>query len=126
MTTARALLALKTPDAVGLAPHSSPLAAPAVVEPLLALRRQLSAAPAWPALRVARDDADLLRRLLGTREAGLEAQNLAAALRIRAERAIGQWLRDTTRNPGGLPEHHDYPATNSTGRPPTLAELGIA
>jgi site-specific DNA-methyltransferase (adenine-specific) len=57
---------------------------------------------------------------------GLDAQNDAAELRLRAERRAGELLASLARNPGGRPPAAENPLPAVTGFPtPRLAELEI-
>jgi hypothetical protein len=55
---------------------------------------------------------------------GTEAQNYAVEIKLRAERRMGEMLKQTKKNKGGRPEETGiYP---DTGLPPTLEEIGIS
>lgn len=77
-----------------------------------------------------RDKARAMEMYFRRREAGREAQNDAAEIKVRAERRLGELLREQkengTRHPGGKPRIESRSVTQSEGEaPPTLADLGI-
>lgn len=66
-----------------------------------------------------RDKAEVARLYARERDLGLEAQNYAAEIKIRAERKLGELLVEMPKHPGGLSDH-------STPPPAKLADLGIS
>lgn len=69
-------------------------------------------------LKAIRDGAKATAAYYRERGAALEIQNDAAELRLRAERRLGELLRDMPKNPGGDPSKRN-------DQPPTLGEIGI-
>lgn len=74
------------------------------------------------AMRV-RAVADTAKTWMRQAKLGLEAENLAAELRVRAERRVGELLRDAAVTGGRA--GRGKPPTGGGYRPPTLADLGI-
>jgi hypothetical protein len=56
---------------------------------------------------------------------GLEAQNHAAEIKLRAQRRAGEILAEMDMNRGGQAEQKSYRSQAVTGRTPTLEEMGI-
>lgn len=76
------------------------------------------------ALRVA-DFAESVRYAARQAKAGMEAENHAAEVRLRAERRAGELLAQTERHPAGRPpKNRSHDATDF--RPPRLADLGVS
>lgn len=77
-------------------------------------------------VKAIRDQAEALRAYSRSIGAALDAVNAAAELRIRAERRMGEALRDTEKAKGGHPFQKST-ATLAVGveRAPTLDEIGI-
>jgi hypothetical protein len=74
-------------------------------------------------VRQIRDQAEAIRNYARAAGLSLEVQNRAAAVKVRAERRIGELLAETPRNAGGRPaENLSHAVTGS----PTLAELGLS
>ena len=55
----------------------------------------------------------------------IELTNWASEIRLRAERKMGEMLRDQEMNKGGEPEKETYQSHDATSRTPTLSEVGI-
>ena len=69
-----------------------------------------------------RDKAEAIRVYTKQRDGSLEAQNDAAELKVRAERKLGEMLRETERHEGGRPKAtHDTVSQVS----PTLSDMGV-
>lgn len=66
------------------------------------------------------DQAEAMRVYAKKIGLGLEAQNHAAEIKIRAERRAGELLAEMEKNPGGPVRLQD-----ATTPPPTLADLGV-
>jgi hypothetical protein len=104
---------------------SSALAAVPAAAPLALLeqaRRLLAEARSLDEVRHVRDVAEAVRVYARQAQLGLEAQNDAAELRLRADRRLGELLAGLPRNAGarGLGvRSHDATA-------PTLEELGVS
>ena len=93
---------------------------PALVQ-IDAARRALARARTVDDVKDIRDKAEAIRVYVRQRDGSLEAQNIAAELKLRAERRLGELLAGRERNRGGNPNLlHD-----ATGCPPTYAEMGI-
>jgi hypothetical protein len=68
-----------------------------------------------------KDQAEALRLYVKQQGEGLHMQNMCAEIKLRAERRIGEMLKETVPHGGGNPQlSHD-----GTVRPPKLPELGI-
>ena len=74
-------------------------------------------------MRDIRAKADALQAFLRARGASLEAINVAAQLRIRAERRMGEMLGGMEKAKGGWPSCGD--SVSPQDRPATYSELGI-
>lgn len=85
-------------------------------------RQHLALARNLDEVKQIRDQAEALRQYIRQQGAGLEMQNYAAEIKLRAERRAGEMLAEMEKNPGGNPNQlHD--ATGSI--PPSYKELGI-
>jgi len=75
------------------------------------------------------DKADAVRLYLKRRGAGLDVQNRAAELKIRAERSVGTMLEDVIQHQGGRPTENGNPGLPLNGspdeKPVKLADLGV-
>lgn len=78
-------------------------------------------------VKAIRDQAEALRAYSRSIGAALDAVNAAAELRIRAERRMGEALRDAEKPKGGGDQRSDHRSASTTGEKsaPTLAEIGI-
>ena len=74
-------------------------------------------------VKAIRDQAEALRVYSRSIGAALDAVNAAAELRIRAERRMGEALRDTEMAKGGRPSETPTPGVSVSA--PTLEEIGI-
>ena len=92
----------------------------AAIAKIEAAGKALAEAVELPEVKDIRDKAEAIRSYLRQQKSGLQAQNAAAILKIKAERRLGAMLRDMPRNPGG-PER----VVSRDVTPPTLAALGI-
>lgn len=92
-----------------------------------AAHRALTEARTLPDVQRIRDVAETLRTLARQAKLSLETQNMAAELRIRAERKSGELLREMPPGQGRRTDLEEVSAdtTPSAMRPP-LAELGIS
>lgn len=89
---------------------------------LEAAHRMLAEARTVDEVKELRDKAEVARLYARERDLGLEAQNYAAEIKIRAERKLGELLAEMPKNVGGNPNHlHD-----ESGSPPPLRDLGIS
>jgi N6-adenosine-specific RNA methylase IME4 len=86
-------------------------------------RRALAEAKTLDEVKQVHDKAKAIRIYLRQQKAGLEAQNTAADITIRAGRRAGEMLSDSDLNSGGRPSENLL--GSFTGFPPTLGELGI-
>jgi site-specific DNA-methyltransferase (adenine-specific) len=75
--------------------------------------------------RAIRDVAEAARIYARQARLGLEAQNDAAEIKLRAERKLGELLAQSERNPGGN-TNRSQPATGSPDEPARLRDLGIS
>lgn len=64
--------------------------------------------------------AEAIRHFLRQQGEAVEAQNLAAEIKVRAERRAGELLREMPKNAGAATRSHDV-----TASPPTLSDLGV-
>lgn len=96
-----------------------------------AARRALAAAHRVDEVKAIRDRAEAVRTY-AQQARDLEMQNMAAEIRIRAERRAGQLLLDMEKNPGtrgeGRPRKDGTKRRSArpTANPPTLEEVGIS
>lgn len=97
-----------------------------------AARQALDAARTLPDMKAVRDTAETLRAYAKARGMGIESENMAAEIRLRAERMIGaelmRMLRDGERaNPARLGGLNRYGAAviPDDERLPVLADLGV-
>ena len=90
-------------------------------------RAELAKAATLDEVKDIRDKAEALRLYLRQQSGGLEMQNAAAVLKLRAERRAGEILRDMDKNEGALMQGKALSPRSQAGTaaPPTLAELGI-
>lgn len=90
---------------------------------LEAAKKALAEAVTIDEVKDIRDKAESIRAYYRQQKDGLDAQNNAAELKIRAERRLGELLAEMEKNPGTrlLGGHTMLPPET-----PTLAELGIA
>lgn len=89
-----------------------------------AAAQQLALARTMDEVKDIRDRAEAVRMLMRQRGFSLEAQNHAAELKVRAERKLGEMLRESPKAPGGQP----YQSTGNSVLPvetPTLDDIGI-
>ncbi len=100
-------------------PSSSPLARLETARRLLAEVRGVDDAKAI------HDFAEAARVYARQARLGLEAQNDAAEIRLRAERKLGELLASMDKHPGGN-LNRSQPATGSPGAPARLHDLGIS
>jgi hypothetical protein len=107
---------MKTKPPVALAPYqASPLAG------LAQARRLLAEARSVDDIKQIRDQAELARLYARQRAMGLDAENYAAEIKVRAERRLGQVLATMEKNRGAATPSHD----GSAFPPPTLRQLGL-
>ena len=85
-------------------------------------KRALAEARSIDEVKQVRDKAVMLR-LYAQLAGDFEMQNWAAEIRFRAEIRAGEMISQTERNRGGRPAENQ--SSQTTGLPPTLAELGI-
>jgi hypothetical protein len=96
-----------------------------------AAKRALAAAHSLDEVKAIRSKAEAVRAY-AQQARDLEMQNMAAEIRIRAERRAGQLLLDMEKNPGtrgeGRPRKDGTKRRSSrpTANPPTLEEIGIS
>lgn len=96
-----------------------------------AARRALAAAHRVDEVKAIRDKAEAVRTY-PQQARDLEMQNMAAEIRIRAERRAGQLLLDMEKNPGTRGEGRPRKdgtirrSSRATANPPTLEEIGIS
>jgi len=97
-----------------------------------AARRALAAAHSVDEVRAIRSRAEAVR-VYAKQARDLDMQNMAAEIRIHAERRAGQLLLEMEKNPGtrgeGRPRKDDTKSRRSrrtTANPPTLEEIGIS
>jgi hypothetical protein len=96
-----------------------------------AARRALAAAHRVDEVKAIRDRAEAVRTY-AQQARDLQLQNMAAEIRIRAERRAGQLLLDMEKNPGtrgeGRPRKDGTKRRSSrpTANPPTLEDIGIS
>ena len=85
-------------------------------------RRALAEARSVDEVKAIRDQAQAVAAYLRQQKQSLEMQNDAAEIKLRAERRLGEMLRETPKHEGGRP-----PETSATMSPvsPKLADLGI-
>jgi hypothetical protein len=95
---------------------------PSLVEPL---ERALETASNFGEVKQVRDHAEVLRVWLSKVNAGVQAQNRIAEIKIRAERRMGEELRKLEKAKGGGDQRSDHRSHDAIGGPATLAELGI-
>src|SRR5579859_4445122 len=100
-------------------PSSSPLVR------LETARRLLAEVRSVDEVKAVRDVAEAARVYARQARLGLEAQNDAAEIRLRAERKLGELLAQSERNPGGN-ANRSQPATGWSGQPARLHDLGIS
>lgn len=94
-------------------------------------RQQIQAAGSVDELKKLRDEAETLKAHYQRVKAGQEATNACAEIKLRAEREIGLFLRQTRRHPGGRPsnENESQAATGSNEpaqKPIKLSDHGIS
>jgi DNA modification methylase len=90
-------------------------------------RQMLAEAKTLDDVLMIRDKAEAVRVYAAAAKLGLESQNEAAEIKIRAERKAGELLREMPKAKGGE-YYHEEPTGNTmlpVAPPPTLAELGI-
>lgn len=85
-------------------------------------RRQLQEATSIHEVKTIRDKAAAVKLYLQQAGEGLEAQNAAAEIKLRAERRAGELLSSVEKNGGGRPSGNRSHAATSF---PTLDEIGI-
>src|SRR5216683_4533444 len=100
-------------------PSSSPLARLETARRLLAEVRSVNDAKAI------HDFAEAARIYARQARLGLEAQNDAAEIRLRAERKLGELLATMDKHPGGN-VNRSHAATGWSGQPTRLHDLGIS
>lgn len=76
------------------------------------------------AIRVA-DYAEAVRYAARQAKAGMEAENAAAEVRLRAERRAGELLREMEKNEGGRPRETGSTMRPVPEKPPTLSDIGV-
>ena len=94
----------------------------AAIAKIEAAGKALAEAVELPEVKDIRDKAEAIRSYLRQQKSGLQAQNAAAILKIKAERRLGAMLRDMEKNAGGRPaanRSHDVTGLAS------LSALGI-
>lgn len=74
-------------------------------------------------VKLVRDQAEVARLYARERKLGLEAQNHAAEIKIRAERRLGELLEETPKQHGA---RDGTESSRSTPLPPSLKELGVS
>lgn len=92
-------------------------------------RRFLEQAKDLTDIKAVKDMAEAARLYARARRLGLETENAAAEIKVRADRKLGETLATTAKNRGGQPEQRGSTPTPRVGveQPaPTLAELGIS
>jgi hypothetical protein len=72
-----------------------------------------------------RDWAETMRHFLSQKNAALASLNAAAELKIRAERKLGEMVRDMPKRRAGRPRKGIGSIVEPIPAPPTLADLGI-
>jgi hypothetical protein len=91
--------------------------------------RMLSEARSLEDLRQIRDIAEAARAYAEAHDLGKEAEQYAGEIRARAERRIGEMLKESPKHPGRPPRRGDSRSAPRSHRgadePPTLADLGI-
>jgi hypothetical protein len=115
------------PFAAAIVPAADPADVQSVQRLLKSVARSLATADSSKEVKAARDQAEVLRVFLRNIDAGLEAQNKAAELKLLAERRLGQELAGLEKAAGGRPSDKtgNTMLPLSHDGPPTLAELGI-
>jgi len=88
-------------------------------------RRLLSEIQNIDEIKNIRDKAEAMRVYAKQAKLGLEAQNHAAEIKLRAERRAGELLRDMEKNKGGRPTD-ETDNTLLPVTPPKLSEIGIS
>lgn len=83
-------------------------------------RRALAEAKTLDEIKEIRDQAEAVRQYVKAAGYGLEMQNDAAEVKLRAERRAGELLAEINKHPGAATRLHD-----ATSLPPTLDDLGI-
>jgi hypothetical protein len=86
--------------------------------------RLLAEARTVDEVKLVRDQAEAMRIYARERDLGLQAQNHAAEIKIRAERRIGELLAEMPKQHGARDGKTGYPTDRPL--PPKLAELGIS
>lgn len=88
-------------------------------------KRALMEARSIPEIKDIRDKAEAIRLYYRKRGSNLEVQNLAAELKLRAERKLGELLREMEKAKGAAEEGWKTRSHDVTALPPTYSELGI-
>jgi hypothetical protein len=89
------------------------------------LERSLQSARTSDEMKEVRDRAAAMQHYFRSVKAGQQEQNRAAAVKIRAERRLGEELSRLEKAKGGGDQRSDHRSHDVTGGLPTLADLGI-
>ncbi len=89
-----------------------------------AARQALIEAKSIDEVKQIKDKSEALRHY-AKQSKDIDMANWAAEIRIRAERRMGEMLREQDKNKGGTAEKESYPSHDASSRTPTLKEVGI-
>jgi hypothetical protein len=92
-------------------------------------RQELAIANTIDEVKEIRDRALAYRAYVKQIGESLEMQNMIAEIKIRAERKVGELLKEQEKNDGGKPMQKSYLSYDTTGmieQPKTLKEIGIS